>query len=61
MMKQAGIQTAPHSLIRMADGELAYITRRMDRKPDGGKLSMLDMCQLTNLSFLMRIMMYGEN
>ena len=44
----AGIETAPHSLIRMADGELAYITRRMDRSKDGGKFSMLDMCQLTN-------------
>lgn len=48
MASEAGIQTAPHSLIRMADGEFAYITRRMDRKSDGGKLSMLDMCQLTN-------------
>lgn len=44
----AGIETAPHSLIRMADGELAYITRRMDRSKDGRKFSMLDMCQLTN-------------
>lgn len=44
----AGIEAAPHSLIRMADGELAYITRRMDRSKDGRKFSMLDMCQLTN-------------
>ncbi len=44
----AGIETAPHSLIRMANGELAYITRRMDRSKDGRKRSMLDMCQLTN-------------
>ena len=44
----SGIATAVHSLIRMADGELAYITRRMDRGDGGEKLSMLDMCQLTN-------------
>ncbi len=44
----AGIATAKHGLIRMADGEFAYITRRMDRGADGEKYSMLDMCQLTN-------------
>lgn len=43
-----GIATAKHGLIRMADGELAYITRRMDRGANGEKYSMLDMCQLTN-------------
>ena len=44
----SGIATAVHGLIRMADGELAYITRRMDRGDGGEKFSMLDMCQLTN-------------
>lgn len=44
----AGISTAPHGLIAMQDGELAYITRRMDRGTKGEKYSMLDMCQLTN-------------
>lgn len=48
MAETAKIETAPHSLIRMADGELAYITRRMDRNSDGSKRSMLDMCQLSN-------------
>lgn len=43
-----GIETVKHGLIKMDDGELAYITRRVDRKKDGGKLSMLDMCQLSN-------------
>ena len=43
-----GIETVKHGLIRMNDGELAYITRRVDRKKDGSKLSMLDMCQLSN-------------
>ena len=48
MAEMAGIETAMHGLIRMDDGELAYITRRMDREGDGSKHSMLDMCQLTN-------------
>lgn len=48
MAEAAKIETAVHCLIRMADGELAYITRRMDRNNDGSKRSMLDMCQLSN-------------
>ncbi len=48
MAEASGIATARHGLIPMADGELAYITRRMDRSDDGKKHSMLDMCQLTN-------------
>lgn len=48
MAAVAGIQTARHSLIRLADGELGYITLRMDRGKKGEKYSMLDMCQLTN-------------
>ncbi len=48
MADAAGIRTAPHSLIRLSDGEIGYITRRMDRDGRGNKLSMLDMCQLTN-------------
>lgn len=44
----AGIVTAVHGLVMMQDGELAYITRRMDRAENGKKRSMLDMCQLTN-------------
>lgn len=42
----AGIRTAPHSLIRLASGNMAYITKRMDRSGKG-KLAMEDMCQLT--------------
>ena len=48
MASLAKIQTALHCLIRMTDGELAYITRRMDRGDKGEKYSMLDMCQLSN-------------
>lgn len=43
----AGIEVVPHSLIRFADSELCYITRRIDRTPTGEKLPMEDMCQLT--------------
>jgi serine/threonine-protein kinase HipA len=43
----AGITTVPHSLIRFADGELCYITRRIDRDSNGARLPMEDMCQLS--------------
>ena len=43
----AKMQVVPHSLIRFADGELCYITRRIDRTAAGDKLPMEDMCQLT--------------
>jgi serine/threonine-protein kinase HipA len=42
----AHIPTVPHALIRFEDGELNYITRRIDRTDDGRKLPMEDMCQL---------------
>lgn len=42
----ARISTVPHALIRFEDGELNYITRRIDRTDDGRKLPMEDMCQL---------------
>jgi serine/threonine-protein kinase HipA len=48
----AGLSVVPHGLIRMQDGALAYITRRVDRVGKPGakrmeKLHMEDMCQLT--------------
>jgi serine/threonine-protein kinase HipA len=43
----ARIKTVPHSLIRLADNSLAYITRRIDRDDKGHKMPMEDMCQLT--------------
>ena len=48
MAEAAGIAVVPHSLIHLADGELGYLTRRVDRTDSGEMLSMLDMCQLTN-------------
>lgn len=43
----AKIDVVPHSLIRFSDGELCYITRRVDRTSGGYKLPMEDMCQLS--------------
>ena len=48
MAEAAHIRTARHTLIRLTDGELGYLTLRMDRGRNGEKISMLDMCQLTN-------------
>lgn len=45
----AHIETVPHSLIRFKDGELNYITRRIDRTDDGKKIAMEDFCQIAGL------------
>ena len=42
----AKINTVPHSLIRMQDDSLAYITKRIDRNKKS-KVAMEDMCQIT--------------
>lgn len=47
LAEAVGIKTVPHSLIRFADGELCYITRRIDRTKKGNKIAMEDMCQLS--------------
>lgn len=47
MAEEAGIRTVPHTLIRFADGELCYLTRRVDRTKKGEKIAMEDMCQLS--------------
>ena len=41
------IETVPHGLIYLKSGELAYITCRIDRIPNGQKVHMEDMCQLS--------------
>ena len=41
-----GINTVKSSLIRLKSGELSYITKRIDRTDDGGKIHMLDMFQI---------------
>lgn len=42
-----GIRVVPSSLIRLASGELSYITKRVDRTKDAGKIHMIDMFQIT--------------
>ena len=41
------IRVVPSSLIRLASGELCYITKRVDRADQGEKIHMLDMFQIT--------------
>lgn len=43
----ARIDVVPHTLMRMADNTLCYLTRRIDRTPTSEKIAMEDMCQLT--------------
>lgn len=47
LAEAAKISVMPHSLIRLADGRLGYITKRIDRTKNGEKIDMEDMCQLT--------------
>jgi serine/threonine-protein kinase HipA len=42
-----GIRVVQSSLIRLASGELSYITKRIDRTATGGKIHMIDMFQIT--------------
>jgi len=42
-----GIKVVPSSLIRLASGEISYITKRIDRTREGEKIHMLDMFQIT--------------
>lgn len=42
-----GYPTAFHGLARMADGALAYLSRRFDRPADGTKVPQEDFCQLS--------------
>jgi serine/threonine-protein kinase HipA len=48
--KVMGIDTAACSLVRFADGELAYLTRRFDRLVDGGKVHQEDLLQISGHS-----------
>ncbi len=42
-----GIKVVPSGLIRLASGEISYITKRVDRTGHGEKIHMLDMFQIT--------------
>ena len=41
------IPVVPHAMIRLASGELAFISRRIDRDAKGQKIAMEDFCQLS--------------
>lgn len=41
------IKVVPNALIRLQSGELAYITKRVDRDWKGNKIHMEDLCQLS--------------
>ena len=43
----AKIDVVTHTLMRMADDSLCYVTRRIDRTSKGEKIAMEDFCQLT--------------
>ncbi len=43
----ARLKVVPHTLIRMKDGSIGYLTKRIDRTEEGEKIAMEDMCQLT--------------
>ena len=47
MAESFGNRVVPSSLIRLASGELSYITKRVDRNEAGEKIHMLDMFQIT--------------
>ena len=46
MAELFGIDVVPHSLIKLASGELSNITKRIDRAEDGSKIHMIDMFQI---------------
>jgi serine/threonine-protein kinase HipA len=46
MAHVCGLAVVPHSLVKLEDGTLCYITKRVDRTRKG-KLHMEDMCQLS--------------
>lgn len=46
MAELLNMDVVPHSLIKLASGELSYITKRIDRASDGTKIHMIDMFQI---------------
>lgn len=43
------IEVVPSNMIRLASGELCYITKRIDRKSDRSKIHMIDFLQILEL------------
>ena len=52
LAEAAGIKTVPHSLIRFADGELCYITRRVDRTKKAPLLDVVNFWEVVAFSWL---------
>lgn len=48
MTMACGIDTVPFLLVPLKDGNLCYLTRRIDRNPNNGKYAMEDACQFNN-------------
>lgn len=46
MAELFSVDVVPHSLIKLASGELSYITKRIDREENGTKIHMIDMFQV---------------
>ena len=46
MAESFGLSVVQSSMIRLSSGELAYITKRIDRTAEGEKIHMLDMFQI---------------
>jgi len=43
------LDVVPSTMIRLASGELCYLTKRIDRKQDGAKIHMIDFMQILEL------------
>jgi serine/threonine-protein kinase HipA len=44
------METVPVNMIRLESGELCYITKRIDRHPEGSKIHMIDFLQILELA-----------
>ncbi len=43
------IKVVPSNLVRLKSGELCYLTKRIDREPNGNKIHMIDFLQILEL------------
>ena len=48
--RMVGLEVAEHGLIELADGTVAYLTRRFDRPSVGARTHVVDFCQLAGLA-----------
>jgi serine/threonine-protein kinase HipA len=50
MAERWGLEVPPLALVELADGSVAYLMQRFDRRQEGGKRRQEDFCQLAGLS-----------